>query len=161
MTTLLLNQNHIPSLTAFDGNIDADKLKPYIHLAQKSDLKAALGATLYKKIYDDYVSGALAGAYQTIYDEYVVDMLVFYSCSKYMSLGGTKVSNNGIYKTAFSGAVLLDSKEVSRQISVYNQLAENAAADFHKYMTGEDAPNVPEYDSNTDDETENKIIPWY
>ncbi len=161
MVTLLLNQNDIPSLTSFDGNIDADKMNPYIYLAQRHDLKKALGTALYDKIYADYVSDSLTGVYKTIYDEFVVDMLVFFSCSKYMSLGGTKTNNNGSYKTQFSGSVLLDSKELARQISNYDQLATSAETLFYEYMADPDTPDVPEYKADTDDPEENKVIPWH
>lgn len=161
MITLLLKQNDIPSLTSFDGNIDADKLKPYIALAQKNDVRKALGADLYTKIYNDYVAGTLSGIYQTIYDEYVVEMLVYFSCSKYMSFGGYKTSNNGIHKIAFGGAQVVDYKEVAILIAKYDQLATNSETSFYEFMALESTPDVPEYKSDTNDTTENKIIPWY
>jgi hypothetical protein len=158
----MLNQNDIPSLTSFDGNIDADKLKPYIYLAQKNDVKKALGAALYKKIYDEYVAGTLADIYKTIYDEYVVEMLVYFSCSKYMAFGGYKTNNNGIHKVAFSGATVVDYKEVAILISRYDQLATNAETSFYEYMSDADIlAQVPEYKTDTNDTGTNKVIPWY
>jgi hypothetical protein len=160
--TLMLNQNDIPSLTSFDGNIDADKLKPYIYLAQKNDVKKALGAALYKKIYDDYVAGNLAGIYETIYNDYVVEMLVYFSCSKYMAFGGYKTNNNGIHKVAFGGAQVVDYKEVAILISRYDQLATNAENSFYEYMSAADIlAQVPEFKTDTNDTDEQKIIPWY
>lgn len=161
MVTLLLNQNDIPSLTSFDGNIDADKLKPYIYLSQKNDVRKALGHALYKKIYEDYVSGSLTGVYKTIYDEYVVEMLVYSSCSKYMAFGGYKTSNNGIHKVSFTGGQVVDYKEVAILISRYDQLAVNAETSFIEYMNDVDTPEVPEYNTDTNDTKENKVIPWY
>lgn len=161
MTTLLLKQNDIPELTSFDGNIDADKLKPYIFLAQKTEVKKALGAELYTKIYNDYVAETLAGVYETIYNEYVVDMLVYFSCSKYMNFGGVKVSNNGNFRVAFSGAVSLSEKETDKQVALYDQMAESVVTSFYEYMAADGTPATPEYKTDTNDKTENRVIPWY
>lgn len=161
MVTLLLNQNDIPSLTSFDGNIDADKLKPYIFLAQKNDLKKALGVALYDKILADYKSNSLTGVYETIYNDFVVEMLVYFSCAKYMAFGGYKTSNNGIHKIAFGGAQVVDYKEVAILISRYDQLATNSETSFYEFMALESTPDVPEFKTETNDLTENKIIPWY
>lgn len=161
MVTLLLNQNDIPSLTSFDGNIDADKLKPYIFLAQKNDVRKALGVALYNKILADYKSNSLTDVYETIYNDFVVDMLVFFSCSMYMSFGGIKVSNKGNHKPSFSGGVILSDKETARQISKYNQLAQTTVLNFKEFMEEDGTPDVPEFKTETNDPTENKIIPWY
>lgn len=161
MTTLLLNQNDIPSLTSFDGNIDADKLKPYIFLAQKNDVKKSLGSALYAKILSDYENDALAGVYKTIYDEYVIDMLVYFSCSKFMNFGGIKTNNKGTYRVAFSGAVSLTEKETSKQVALYNQMAESTVSNFYEYMADSETTEIPEYKTDTNDSTENRVIPWY
>jgi len=161
MVTLLLRQNDIPSLTSFDGNIDADKLKPYIFLSQKNDLKKALGVELFDKILADFIADDLTGIYKIIYDDFVVEMLVYFSASKYMAFGGYKTSNNGIHKIAFGGAQVVDYKEVAILISRYDQLATNAETSFHEFMELESTPDVPEYKTETNDPTENKIIPWY
>jgi hypothetical protein len=161
MTTLMLDQNDIPSLTSFDGNIDADKLKPYIYLSQKNELKKALGTALYKKIYDEYVAKTLTGIYKIIYDEYVIDMLVFFSCSMYMSFSGVKISNKGNHKVSFSGGVVLSDKETTRQISKYNQLGRNAELNFIEYMNNAETPAVSEYKVDGNKSTVNNVVQWY
>lgn len=161
MITLMLNQNDIPSLTSFDGNIDADKLKPYIYLSQKNELKRILGNSLYNKMYGDYKEGTLAGVYETIYNEYVIDILVFFSCSKYMAFGGYKTSNNGITKVNFAGAIAVDYKEVNILIARYNQLAANAEQSFLEYMEDPETPEVIEYKRKGEDRETNKVIQWY
>lgn len=42
MIKLWLKENDIPALTSFDGNIDSDKLKPFIYIAQTTDMKRVL-----------------------------------------------------------------------------------------------------------------------
>lgn len=158
---LLLNQNDIPSLTSFDGNIDADKLKPYIYLSQKNNIKRILSLELYNKILADFTSDSLVDVYKTIYEEHVIDMLVFFSASKYMAFGGVKVSNNGVHKIAFAGATLLSEKETAKQISIYEQLAKNAEESFIEFMNDPDTPDIPEYKSDANEKNKNKLIPWF
>lgn len=158
MITLLLTDSDIPSLTSFSGNIDADSIKPYIYLAQKNDIKKILGLNLYTKIYDDYVAGTLAGTYKTIYDDYVVEMLVFFSCSKFMVFGGYKTTNNGIHKVNIDGALVPDPKEVNKLSAEYKSLAAASEYNFYEYMK---TINIPEWTETTDDSDENKVIPWY
>lgn len=161
-TTLMLDANDIPLLTSFDGNIDTDKLKPFIYLAQKNDIKNILGLELYKKILEDYETRTLEGIYDTIYKEYVIEMLVFFSCSKYMAFGGYKTSNNGIHKTSYNGAQVVDYKEVAILISRYDQLATNIETSFYEFMKDPEIYNlVPEYKLDNEDKKENQIIPWY
>lgn len=158
MIKLLLKPTDIPSLTSFSGNIDADALKPYIYLAQKNDIKRILGLELYTKIYDDYVAGTLAGDYKEIYDDYVVEMLVFFSCSKFMVFGGYKTTNNGISKVNIDGALVADPKEVAGLISAYKDLAVSSETAFYEYIK---TKSIEEYPLDEDKEDESRIIQLY
>ena len=163
MITLFLKDNDIPSLTDFDGNIDADKLKPHIFTAQTNDIKRILGVTLYDKMLTDYKAGPgvgdLTGIYLTIYNDYLVPMEVYFSCMYYMTFGGSKTSNNGIVKNSFDNGVALSDPEVNRLIGVYRQLANNAELFFYEFM---DDKEVVEYDrTKTDENNNNPVIPWY
>jgi hypothetical protein len=158
MIKLLLKETDIPSLTSFSGNIDADAIKPYIYLAQKNDIKRILGLELYTKIYTDYVAGTLADEYKIIYDDYVLEMLVFFSCAKFMVFGGYKTTNNGIHKVNIDGALVPDPKEVNKLSAEYKSLASSSETNFYEYMK---TINLPEWTESTDDGTTNKTIPWY
>jgi len=157
MMTLLLNENDIPELTAFSGNIDADSLKPHIYTAQKNDIKRILGLELYTKVYNEYKADTLADEYKIIYEEYIIDMLVYFSCTNYMAFGGYKTANNGIYKTGAEGATIVDFKEVDVLIGRYRQLAVNVELNFYEYMK---TISIPEYLTSTDEDS-NKVIQLY
>lgn len=158
MIKLLLKDTDIPSLTSFNGNIDADAIKPYIYLSQKNDIRRILGLDLYAKIYDDYVAGTLEGGYKIIYDDYVLEMLVFFSCAKFMLFGGYKTTNNGIHKVNIDGALVPDPKEVNKLSAEYKSLASSSELNFYEYMK---TINIPEWTISTDDGTINKSIPWF
>jgi hypothetical protein len=156
-TTLWLKEADIPTLTAFSGDIDADKLKPHIYTAQKNDIKRILGLDLYTKIDTDYKADTLAGEYLTLYDEYILDMLVYFSCKNYMAFGSYKTSNAGVYKITSENGQLIDSKELGVLINRYREMAANVETEFYKYMK---TINIPEWTETTDNDS-NKVIPWY
>lgn len=152
---LFLKDTDIPILTAFSGNIDVDSLKPHIYIAQTTEIVRVLGLDLYNKIYADYVSDTLTGVYKDIFDIYVIDMLTYFSCSLYMSFGGYKTTNNGVYKTSVEGASNVDLKELSNLVNKYNQLGVNVEQNFITFMKDK---NIPEYKQEN---VSKNIIPWY
>jgi len=152
---LFLKDTDIPTLTAFSGNIDIDSLKPHIYIAQTTEIIRILGLDLYTKIYNDYVADTLAGVYKDIFDIYVIDMLTYFACSLYMSFGGYKTTNNGVYKTSVEGASNVDLKELSILINKYSQLGVNVEQNFITFMKDK---NVPEYKC---EKVSKNIIPWY
>lgn len=154
MITLFLKETDVPFLTALSGNIDVDSLKPHIYTAQTTDIKRVLGVKLYDKIYADFVADTLTGVYATIFNDYVIDMLVYFTCEKYMQFGGYKTTNNGIYKTTADGGQAVDYKEVAVLSSKYRQLAVNVEDNFRTFMRENQIPEF-KYDTNTN------IIPWY
>lgn len=154
MITLFLKETDVPFLTALSGNIDVDSLKPHIYTAQTTDIKRVLGVNLYNKIYNDFVSDTLTGVYATIFNDYVIDMLVYFTCEKYMQFGSYKTTNMGVYKTTAEGGQTVDYKEVANLASKYRQLAANVENNFRTFM--EENP-IDEFkkDNNTN------IIGWY
>jgi hypothetical protein len=158
MIKLLLASTDIPSLTSFSGGIDADAIKPYIYMAQKNDIKRILGLDLYTKIYDEYVAGTLDGVYKTIYEDYVVEMLVFFSCSKYMVFGAFKTTNSGIHKVNIDGAMVPDPKEINKLRAEYKSLASSSEINFYEFMKTQ---NLPEWVKTTENLNQNNSIPWY
>lgn len=153
MIKLWLKENDIPALTSFDGNIDSDSLKPFIFIAQTTDLKRVLGLYLYDKINTEYIANNLTGEYLTIFDNYIVDMLVYFSCSHYIAMNSSKVSNNGIIKPEQT----TDLKEIDRLSARYNALANNVMVNFQEYMA---TISIPEYKSG-ENKANTNIIGWY
>lgn len=157
MIKLFLNENDIPQLTAFSGNIDADSLKPHIYIAQTTDIKRILGVELYNKVYTDFVADNLTGDYLQIFNEFIVDILVYYSCANYMGFGAYKTANNGVYKSGSEGASIADAKEVNVLISRYRQLGVSVENSFYEFMKTN--TTITEY-VHEEKETKN-IVNWY
>lgn len=158
MKTLWLKNKDIPTLTSFSGNIDADQLLPYVYIAQTTEMKRILGIDLYNKIDSSFQEGtALTGDYKKIYDDYIVDILTYYSCAKYMSFGGIKITNVGIFKMTSPETQNLEQKDVENLIGRMTQLGAQCEVNFYEYIN---TLEIQEWKKNSETES-NLFIPWF
>lgn len=148
---LLLRKNDISKLTSLSGNIDIDKLNPFIHLAQATDVKRILGKDLYEKMFD----ANLTDEYLIIYDEYLVFILAYYATAYFIDFAGVQVNNNGIFKMDIENGKALELKEVQIIAEKYRKLALNFEAQLFAYLK---TINIPEYQKAT---IHKRTIPWY
>jgi len=133
-----LTENDIPALTSFAGNIDTDALKPFIVIAQTNDILPILGVNLYNKINTDIENNTLSGVYLEFYDKYIIFMLAYFSCSHYIAINTSQISQNGIIKPEQR----TDLNEITRLSSLYNQLGNNVFVQFKDFLL---LNPVPEY----------------
>lgn len=154
---LLLKEDDIARLTSFSGNIDIDKLAPFIYTAQTNEIRRVLGLNLYNKILTDFINDTLAGDYLTIYNDYVVDMLTYYAASDYITFGTYMIDNGGIYRHEADNAVLVDQPDVDKLAMKYNSLGANMEL---KYLEFIKTITIPEIDNNCKDDNSFKF-PWF
>jgi hypothetical protein len=133
-----LTENDIPALTSFAGNIDTDALKPFIVIAQTNDILPILGVDLYNKINLDIENDNLSGVYLEFYDKYIIFMLAYFSCSHYIAINTSQISQNGIIKPDQR----TDLNEITRLSALYNQLGNNVFVQFKEFIR---LNPVPEY----------------
>jgi len=127
---LWLTENDIPALTSFAGNIDTDALKPFIVIAQTNDILPILGVDLYSKINTDIENDNLLGVYLEFYDKYIIFMLAYFSCSHYIAINTSQISQNGIIKPEQR----TDLNEITRLSALYNQLGNNVFLQFKEFI---------------------------
>jgi len=133
-----LTENDIPALTSFAGNIDTDALKPFIVIAQTNDILPILGVDLYNRINTDIENDTLSGVYLEFYDKYIIFMLAYFSCSHYIAINTSQISQNGIIKPEQR----TDLNEINRLSALYNQLGNNVFMQFKDFLL---LNPVPEY----------------
>lgn len=156
----LLNQNDLPRLTSISGNMDIDALKPFIKMAQDSNLKSILGENLYNKIENDFINDSLSDDYKEIYEEYVVDMLVYYSAYYLISLHNYKISNNGVLIASPENHETIDNQTIEKVASKYLQLGASVELRFNQNKS---KFNLPELKSNNcdDNDSGNYKMNWF
>jgi hypothetical protein len=157
MPQLIIKPNDIPRLTALNGNIDIDKLTPYVFQAQTIDIKRILRTELYDKIVSDYATNTLTGVYKTLYDDYIILVLAYYSASYFISFGSYQIVNNGIMKMASEGTTAVEMKDVQFLSEKYKALGIGFESELYDYLQ---TIEIPEYDRNTGQKLKNKSN-WY
>ena len=148
-----LTENDIPALTSFAGNIDTDALKPFIVIAQTNDILPILGVDLYNKINTDIENDTLSGLYLQFYDKFIMIMLAYFSCSHYIAINSSQISQNGIIKPEQR----TDLSEINRLSALYNQLGNNVFIQFKDFLQ---LNPVPEYKIE-EVKRETNVIQWY
>jgi hypothetical protein len=148
-----LTENDIPALTSFAGNIDTDALKPFIVIAQTNDILPILGVDLYNKINIDIENDTLSGLYLQFYDKFIIFMLAYFSCSHYIAINSSQISQNGIIKPEQR----TDLSEINRLSALYNQLGNNVFIQFKDFLQ---LNPVPEYKIE-EVKRETNVIQWY
>ncbi len=99
---LMCSRNDIVKRTPLGGNIDPEKIIPFVKTAQDKYILLALGTVLYDKIQDDIEAGTLSGIYQTLVNEYIIDTLVHYAMVEALPFLAYTIANGGIVKNISS-----------------------------------------------------------
>jgi len=157
MPQLIIKPNDIPRITALNGNIDLDKITPYVLQAQTNDIKRILRKDLYDKIVSDYVNKSFSGVYKTLYDDYIILVLAYYSASYFISFGSYQIVNNGIMKMASEGTTAVEMKDVQFLSEKYKALGIGFESELYDYLQ---TITIPEYDKNVGQKLKNKSN-WY
>lgn len=141
--TILLGDNDIAKLTNISGNVDLDKLVPFIYMAQQNKIKQMLGIPLYNKIMADYDADTLSGDYKTLYEDYIVDALVYFTAYFYWSVGHYQLDNNGAYRKTVENAETIDGDELIRAAKFFEQQGQVVVMGFEEYVKTVTFPEYP------------------
>ena len=95
---LFCSRNDIVKRTPLGGNIDPDKVIPFVKTAQDKYILIALGTVLYDYLQDQIAAGTLTGVYKLLVDEYIVDTLVHYTMVEALPFLAYSIGNTGITK---------------------------------------------------------------
>ncbi len=148
---LFVTRQDISVFTAANGNIDNDKLLPFINQAQDIHVQNYLGSDLYDKIQADIVAGTLAGVYLTLVTDYVKSMLLHWSMVEYLPYAGVNIANGGIYTKNPENSTALSKDHVDALIEKSRDTAQFYTRRFIDYMTY-NLSSYPEYQSNSNDD---------
>lgn len=161
---LLINKTDIAKYTSLDGNIDYDKLLPFVKIAQDIWIQQYTGTDLLNKIKADILANTLAGNYLTITTTFLKPMLIFYSMVEYLPFSSFQISNNGVYQKEIESSTAVSYENIQLLAEKYKKIAENYSQRFVDYMCF--SSNLfPEYTSNTNDDIhpirENYYTNWH
>jgi len=147
---LFVTRHDISVFTAANGNIDNDKILPFINQSQDIHIQNYLGTDLYNKIQADIVGSTLVDPYLSLLNDYIKDMLLHWTMVEYLPYAGVNIANGGIYTKNPENSTALTKEHVDSLVERSRTTAQFYTNRFIDYMQSGIAPsNFPEYYSNT------------
>jgi hypothetical protein len=156
MTSLLVTPDEIKRRTSIDINLDDDKLRSFIRLAQDKVLQNHLGTSLYRKLDLLVRNGEIEtednSKYKLLLRDYVQSVLVWQTFNEYIPYAMFKVNNAGINKGSQENAESLTLAELRVLQSDTRENAEFYVRRMTDYLC-ENSSIYPEYivQDNTSD----------
>ena len=149
---LFVTRHDISTFTAANGNIDNDKLLPFINIAQDIHIQNYLGSELYVKIQNDIVASSLTGDYLNLVNDYIKPMLLHWSMVEYLPYAGVNIANGGIYTKNPENSTALTKEHVDSLIQKSESVAQFYTRRFIDYMQNNASSLFPEYYDNSNED---------
>jgi hypothetical protein len=132
---LLITEQHLFKYTQLQGNIDVDKVTPFIKVAQDIQAQEVLGTKLYRKILTDVQNSTLAGNYLSLVEQYLQPMLIHYAMADLMLFHGYEISNAGILRNTPESTSLPAKDEIDSLVKRQRDIAETYRAKCVSYLS--------------------------
>ncbi len=120
---LFCSRNDIVKRTILGGNIDPEKIIPFIKTAQDKYLLLILGTVLFDKMQDDIAAGTLTGRYLTLQNEYIIDTIVHYGMVEALPFLAYTFGNGSISKNLNNEQASSPALQCQRRHSYYRHLS--------------------------------------
>lgn len=147
---LLVTKDDIYKYTQLNGNVDVDKITPFIKVAQDIEVQELLGTNLYQRILTDVRENTLDGNYEILLSQYIQPMLIHYSMADFLQFHGYDISNAGIVRNSPENTQLPDKSEIDTIVNRQRKIAETYRHRLISYLTYY-PQYFPEYTSNQAD----------
>ena len=155
---LFIKVQDLKKNTILDGNVDVDKLLPYIKLAQEIHIQNYMGTKLY-----DGLTAAIPNIdqpanarWKTLLDDYIVPMLIWFAQVDYLPFAAYQIRNGGMFKHKSENSDTVSKEEVDYLTEKARTNAEWYSRRFIDFMSFNET-TYPEYTNNTNDD----IFPSY
>ena len=157
---LFIQRKDLVTFTSANGNIDTDKLLPYVDMAQSIEVQRLVGTKLYDKLKADITGGTLTGNYLTLVDTYIKPILIHYAMMYALPYLSVTISNGGVYRNNPENATALSSDEINTLVEKERDAAQyfsqrmidflnfNAGSQFPEYYTNSNEDISPDYEDN-------------
>jgi len=151
---LFIQRKDLVRFTAANGNIDTDKLLPYIDMAQKIDIERLLGTKLYDKISADIAANpqTLTGNYLTLVSEYIKPTLIHYAMMYALPYLSVTIGNGGVYRNNPENATALTGEEIDKMVEKERDAAQYYSTRMIDFLNFNASSMFPEYFTNSNDD---------
>lgn len=152
---LFIGNKDLVRNTIIDGNVDVNKFKQFIKLAQDIHIQNYLGSKLYDKLQALILAGELNENdnpdYTTLVDEYLKPMLIHFAMVDYIPFSAYQIANGGVFKHSSENSETASKQEVDYLIERHRSFAEFYTRRFIDFMVF-NQNKYPEYYTNSDDD---------
>tara|TARA_Y100001972_G_scaffold76661_1_gene93196 strand:+ start:539 stop:1051 length:513 start_codon:yes stop_codon:yes gene_type:complete len=151
---LFIQRKDLVRFTAANGNIDTDKLLPFIDMAQKIDIERLLGTKLYEKISADIAANpqTLTGNYLTLVSEYIKPTLIHYAMMYALPYLSVTIGNGGVYRNNPENATALTGEEIDKMVEKERDAAQYYSTRMIDFLNFNASSMFPEYFTNSNDD---------
>jgi hypothetical protein len=137
--------------TPLSANIDFDKVKHFVKIAQDIHVHQILGSKLYQRLQSDIIGSTLTGNYETLVEDFIKPTLVQFSFMEYLPFSQYTISNKGVFKSTSENSALPTSQEIDSMRDAARDTADYYAKRLVEHLRHND--NLyPEYNTNTDED---------
>lgn len=130
--------------TNLSGNIDTDKITPFIKSAQDIHIQTLLGTKLLDKVLADIESGDLNTTYENLITKYVKPVLIHYAVADFISFHAYSIENGGIYKHTSDTGEVVNKDEVDNLVKKQRDIADHYRTTLVRYLAL-NTSKFPEY----------------
>jgi len=150
-----------------NGDIDADKIIPALHISQTQYLREIIGTDLYN--YYDAAIRALPGTpipanHKNLLDDFIKPILIHLCTAEFLKSGSFLVSNKGIFKTSSENSEAASSEDVKELVQIERDRAQSYTERFLDHMAFNASANFPEWYTNSNEDVspnyESYTIDW-
>lgn len=149
---LFISRNDLVNKTPLGGNVDADKILPFVEVAQETHIQSLLGTDLYDKISADIVAGNLTGDYLNLVNTYVKPVLVHYAIVDYLAFAPFTIGNGGVYKHQSENSQPVTEGEMAYLMENQRKTAKSYAERLIDHLQYNASTKYPEYYTNSNED---------
>jgi len=154
LKALLVTPADIKKLSILDGNLDNDKFRQYIGIAQDIHIQNYLGTDLLEKLQSllpTDIDLLVNLNYKILLTRFVKPMVVHWALVEMLPFMAYTISNGGVFKHSAENSTSVDKNEIDFLVEKERNIAENYTKRFIDYMNYNN-DLFPEYTSNTNND---------
>ena len=145
---LFISRNDIIKRSPIGGNIDPEKIIPFVKTAQDKYLLNILGTVLFEYLQDQIAAATVAEPYITLLEQYIKDTLVHYSVVEALPFLAYTIANGSIYKNTSEQAVSPTKNDIDFLLQKELQTAQFYAERLVTYLIAY-SNTYPQYNAAT------------
>lgn len=149
---LLVRREDILKLTPINGNVDTDKITPFIKSAQDIHIQDILGTKLLDKLIAGIAASNLNATYTALLTEYVQPVLCHLAAADFYTFHGYEIANGGIYRHVSENSMTPAKEEIDSLVQRQRDIADHYRRRLLDHLSFEASTLYPEYYTNNNDD---------